>query len=56
MEQRFSHSAMKERFIADAYLRKRQFGESLRDLRKAIEDLYRRAYPENCDIVAENAI
>lgn len=29
MEQRFGHSAMKERYIADAKLRKRQSGESL---------------------------
>lgn len=27
MEQRFCHSAMKERYIADAKLRKRQSGE-----------------------------
>lgn len=56
MEQRFGHSAMKERYIADAKLRKRQSGESLRDFGQAIEDLYRRAYPENPDIVEENAI
>lgn len=56
MEQRFGHSDMKERYIADAKLRKRQSGESLRDFGQAIEDLYRRAYPENPDIVEENAI
>lgn len=56
MEQRFGHSAMKERYIADAKLRKRQSGESLRDFGQAIEDLYRRAYPGNPDIVEENAI
>lgn len=39
MEQRFGHSAMKERYIADAKLRKRQSGESLRDFGQAIEDL-----------------
>ena len=43
MEQRFGHSAMKERYIADTKLRKRQSGESLRDFGQAIEDLYRRA-------------
>lgn len=56
MEQRFGHSAMKERYIADAKLRKRQSGESLRDFGQAIEELYRRAYPENSDIVEEKAI
>lgn len=55
MEQRIGHSAMKERYIADAKIRKRQSEESLRDFGKAIEDLYRRAYPENPDIVEENA-
>ena len=39
MEQRFGRSAMKERYIADAKLRKRQSGESLRDFGQAIEDL-----------------
>lgn len=56
MEERFGHTAMKERYIADAKLRKRQNGESLRDFGQAIEDLYRRAYPDNPDIVEENAI
>ena len=56
MEERFGHTAMKERYIADAKLRKRQPGESLRDFGQAIEDLYRRAYPDNPDIVEENAI
>lgn len=56
MEQRFGHSAMKECYIAHAKLRKWQSGESLRDFGQAIEDLYRRAYPENPDIVEENAV
>jgi hypothetical protein len=56
MNQRFGHSAMKERYIADAKLRKRLPGESLRDFGQAIEDLYRRAYPGNPDIAEENAI
>jgi hypothetical protein len=42
--------------MAEAKLRKRQAGESLRDFGQALEDLYRRAYPENSDIVEENAI
>jgi hypothetical protein len=31
MEERFGHTAMKERYMAEAKLRKRQAGESLRD-------------------------
>jgi hypothetical protein len=42
--------------MAEAKLRKRQAGESLRDFGQALEDLYRRAYPENSDIVEENSI
>jgi hypothetical protein len=56
MEERFGHTAMTERYMAEAKLRKRQAGESLRDFGQALEDLYRRAYPENSDIVEENAI
>lgn len=56
MDERFGHTAMKERYIAEAKLRRKQAGESLRDFGQALEDLYRRAYPENPDIVEENAI
>lgn len=56
MGDRFGHTAMKEKYIAEAKLRKRQPGESLRDFGQALEDLYRRAYPDNPDIVEENAI
>ncbi|VDI69914.1 Hypothetical predicted protein [Mytilus galloprovincialis] len=56
LNDRFGHAAMKERYIADAKLRRRQPGESLRDFGQAIEDLYRRAYPNNPDIVEENAM
>ena len=56
MEEKFGHTAMKERYMAEAKLRKRQAGESLRDFGQALEDLYRRACPENPDIVEENAI
>jgi hypothetical protein len=56
MEERFWNTAMKERYMAEAKLRKGQAGESLRDFGQALEDLYRRAYPENPDIVEENAI
>ena len=56
MEERFGHSAMKERYVTEAKLRKRQPCESLRDFGQAIEDLYRRAYPGNPEIVEENSI
>ena len=56
MEVRFGHSALKERFVTEAKLRKRQPNESLRDFGQAIEDLYRRAYPDNPEIVEENSI
>lgn len=56
LNQRFGHSAMKERYLADAKLRGRLPGESLRDFGQAIEDIYQRAYPGNPDIVEGNAI
>ncbi|VDI82731.1 Hypothetical predicted protein, partial [Mytilus galloprovincialis] len=42
MNDRYGHATMKERYIADAKLRRRQPGESLRDFGQAIKDLYRR--------------
>ncbi|CAG2223484.1 unnamed protein product [Mytilus edulis] len=56
MEERFGHTAMKERYVTEATLRKRKPEESLRDFGQAIEDLYRRAYPGNPEIVEENSI
>ena len=56
IEERFGHTAMKERYMAEAKLRKRQAGESLRAFGQALEDLYRRAYPDNPDIVEENVM
>lgn len=56
MELRFGHTSMKESYLAEARLRRRQPGESFRDLGQAIEDLYRRAYPSNPEIVQENSI
>ena len=56
MELRFGHSNMKESYLAEAKLRRRKQGESFRDLGQAIEDLYRRAYPSNPEIVQENSI
>jgi hypothetical protein len=56
IEERFGHSAMKERYVTEAKLRKRKPCESLRDFGQAIEDLYRRAYPGNPEIEEENSI
>uniref|UniRef100_K1QBS8 Uncharacterized protein n=1 Tax=Magallana gigas TaxID=29159 RepID=K1QBS8_MAGGI len=42
---------MKERYLADAKLKRRLPGESLRDFGQAIKDIYRRAYCGNPDIV-----
>ncbi|CAC5401303.1 unnamed protein product [Mytilus coruscus] len=51
MEERFGHTAMKERYVTEAKLRKRKPKESLRDFGQAKEDLYRGAYPGNPEIV-----
>ncbi|VDI13691.1 Hypothetical predicted protein [Mytilus galloprovincialis] len=56
MEERFGHTAMKEKYIAEAKMRRRRDKESLRDFGQALEDLCRRAYPGNPDIVEENAV
>ncbi|CAG2205336.1 unnamed protein product [Mytilus edulis] len=56
MEERFGHTAMKERYVTEAKLRKKQPEESLRDFGQTIEDLYRRAYPDTPEIVEENSI
>lgn len=56
MDERFGHTAMKEKYVTEAKLRKRQSNESLRDFGQAIEDLFRRAYPNNPEIVEENSI
>lgn len=56
MEFRFGHSNMKESYLLEARMRKRKSNESFRDLGQAIEDLYRRAYPNSPDTVQENSI
>jgi hypothetical protein len=56
VQMRFGHSAVKKRYVTEDKLRKREPCESLRDFGQAIEDLYRRAYPGNPEIVEENSI
>ncbi|CAG2188591.1 unnamed protein product [Mytilus edulis] len=55
MELRFGHSNMEEGYLAEAKLRRKP-GESFRDLGQSIEDLYRRAYPSDPELVQENSI
>ena len=53
---RFGHKAMKESYVAEAKLRRKKGTESFRDFGQAIEDLYRRAYPENREHVQESSM
>lgn len=56
IELRFGHSNMKESYLVEARLRRRTPGESFRDLVQAIiEDLYRRVYPSNSEVLQEIA-
>ena len=53
---RFGHKAMKESYVAEVKLRRKKGTESFRDFGQAIEDLYRRAYPENLEHVQESSM
>ena len=56
MYSRFGHKAMKESYIAEAKLRRKRQNETFRDFGQAIQDLYRRAYPENREYVQEGSV
>ena len=56
MDDRFGHKAMKESYVAEAKLRHKKTSESFRDFGQAIQDLYRRAYPENREYVQESSM
>lgn len=56
MDLRFGHVNMKENYLVEAKLRRRKPGESFRDLRQDIEDLFRRGYPNNPETVRESSI
>ena len=56
MEERFGLLAMRDSYIAEAKLRRRKSDENYRDLGQAVEKFFRRAYPENLDVVRENAL
>lgn len=47
---------LKESYIAEAKLRRKQDKETFRDFGQAIQDLYRRAYPENREYVLESSM
>lgn len=47
LEKRFGTTRMKECYIADAKLRRKRKGETYREIGQAVEDLYRKAYPDN---------
>ena len=56
LNQRFGHTALKESYIAEAKLRRKKESETFRDFGQAIEDLYRRAFPQNRDFVTESSL
>ena len=45
---------MKDIYIADARLRRKKKDETYREFGQAIEDLFRKAYPDNAGIVEDN--
>ena len=53
MEQRFGIINMKDSYLADARLRRKQKNETYREFGQSIEDLHRKAYPDCAEIVGE---
>ena len=51
MEQKFGIISTKDSYIADARLRRKKKDESYRDFGQAIEDMYRKVYPDNAEKV-----
>ena len=56
LNERFGHTALNESYIAEAKLRRKQVKETFRDFGQAIQDLFRRAYPENREYVMESSL
>ena len=56
LEERFGPANLKDSFIADAKLRRKCKDESYREFGQVVEDLYRKAYPNNLDIVKEQSL
>lgn len=56
LERRFGIANMKDTYVADAKLRRKRRGESFREYGQDLEDLFRKAYPDNPDFVKEQAL
>lgn len=56
MENRFGHRVMKESYIAEVKMRRKRTNETFRDFGQAIEDLYRKAYPDNREYIKESSL
>ena len=51
LEERFGSKNMKEMFLVDAKLRKKRRDESFRAYGQAVEEMYRKAYPDKIEFV-----
>ena len=56
LESRFGIANMKDRYVADAKLRRKHKNESFYEFGQELEDLFRKAYPDNLDFVQELAL
>ena len=56
LEKRFGPANMKDSFIADARVRRKRNDETYREFGQAVEDLCRKVYPNNLDIVKEQSL
>ena len=56
LDARFGHKAMKESYVAEANLRHKKGAELFRDFGQAMDDLYRRAYPDNREHVQQSSM
>jgi hypothetical protein len=56
VNQQFGHTALKDRYIVEAILRRKRDNDTFRDFGQAIDDLYRRDYPDNRDYVSESSM
>lgn len=56
IEQRFGITNMKDSYTADARLGRKKTDDTYKELGQAIEDLFRKDYPDNTGIVQEQEI
>lgn len=47
---------MKESYIAEVKMRRKRTNETFRDFGQAIEDLYRKSYPDNREYIKESSL